>query len=109
MVITKDIKGYCIWDLPKGTKPWVCNSDYDGTFICWKVVFNEFYSYCEELTEEQAKILLKNTSLQNGEQKTVDVNKQKLIELNISTTFMSKNYHDFPERKENNSKTQEKN
>lgn len=101
MVITKDIKhNYCIWDLPNGTKPWVCSDDYDGTFICWKVVFNEFYSYCEQLIDKQAKLLLGNTNLQNGEQKTVNVDKQKLIELGIPTTFMSKNYHDFPKREE---------
>ncbi len=101
MVITKDIKhNYWIWDLPNKTKPWVFPEPYnDSTFICWKVSFNEFYSYCEQLTDSEAKLLLGNTNLENGEQVQVDVSKQKLIELNIPVAFMSKNYHDFPDRK----------
>lgn len=101
MVITKDIKhNYWIWDLPNESKPWAYPEPYnDNTFICWKVIFNEFYFYCEQLTNEQAKSLLGGIDLQNGEQKRINIDKQKLIELGIPITFMSKNYHDFPERK----------
>jgi len=93
MLLTRNINGYSLWDVPKGVEPWQMSGS-----STWKFSLNEYYQYCCDITKSQAGWLLNGKELARDKFVRVETSVPELLHMGLDISFMSRNPWDHPER-----------